>query len=76
MHLKSIINDLLECYFDIFRGYFETRWEKYLKEKGLLDGTKDPEPDTQNVAERDKFYESLSFSGWGGSSGHDAPMIA
>ena len=29
-----------------------------------------------NVVERDKFYKSLSFSGTGGASGHDAPMIA
>ena len=28
------------------------------------------------MKERDAFHESLSFSGWGGSSGHDAPMIA
>ena len=70
------MNDLLACYFGIFRSYFETSWEKYLENKGLLDGTKDPKPDNQNAAERDKFYENLSFSGWGGSSGHDAPMIA
>ena len=48
----------------------------YLENKGLLDGTKDPEPDNLKAAERDKFYKSLSFLGVGGSSGHDAPMIA
>ena len=48
----------------------------YLENKGLLDGTKDPKPDNLKAAERDKFYKSLSFLGVGGSSGHDAPMIA
>nr|XP_022316670.1 uncharacterized protein LOC111120236 [Crassostrea virginica] len=57
-------------------SYFETSWKKYLEDKGLLDGTKDPKPDNLKTAERDKFYKNLSFSGWGGSSGHDAPMIA
>lgn len=76
MYLLSIMNDLLECYFCIFRSYFETSWKKYLEDKGLLDGTKDPKPDNLKTAERDKFYKNLSFSGWGGSSGHDAPMIA
>uniref|UniRef100_K1R8Q8 ADP-ribosylhydrolase ARH1 n=1 Tax=Magallana gigas TaxID=29159 RepID=K1R8Q8_MAGGI len=56
--------------------YFEDRWGKYLKKKELLDGTKDPKPDKLKEDERDKFYKELSFSGWGGSSGHDAPMIA
>ena len=59
-----------------FRDYFETRWKKYLENKGVLDGTTDPKPDTQKTAERDKFYKSLSFLGIGGTSGHDAPMIA
>lgn len=59
-----------------YRDYFEDRWRKYLKKKELLDGTKDPKPDKLKEDERDKFYKELSFSGWGGSSGHDAPMIA
>ena len=33
-------------------------------------------PDSYNFDERDRFYKDVSFSGWGGSSGHDAPMIA
>ncbi|XP_032228896.1 ADP-ribosylhydrolase ARH1 isoform X2 [Nematostella vectensis] len=32
--------------------------------------------DRYTVSDRDKFYKSLSYSGWAGSSGHDAPMIA
>ncbi|XP_046855156.1 protein ADP-ribosylarginine hydrolase-like [Xenia sp. Carnegie-2017] len=33
-------------------------------------------PVTYNIPERDAFYKSVSYAGWGGSSGHDAPMIA
>ena len=33
-------------------------------------------PEVFGVKERDDFYKEISFSGWGGSSGHDAPMIA
>lgn len=33
-------------------------------------------PKKYGVKERDEFYKSVSFSGWGGASGHDAPMIA
>ena len=69
--LKVFDNILLS-----FRDYFETRWKKYLENKDVIDGTTHSKPDTQNAAERDKFYNSLSYSGWGGSSGHDAPMIA
>jgi ADP-ribosylarginine hydrolase len=29
-----------------------------------------------DIEARDNFYSSLSFAGWGGASGHDAPMIA
>ena len=44
---------------------------------GILQGTSDPVfPVPYPVKERDVFYKSLSFDGWGGASGHDAPMIA
>ncbi|XP_053554733.1 ADP-ribosylhydrolase ARH1-like isoform X2 [Bombina bombina] len=57
--------------------YFETRWELYLTQRGILDGKSYPKfPEKFDVEERDEFYKSLSYSGWGGSSGHDAPMIA
>lgn len=57
--------------------YFTKRWESYLVERGISDGKSDPKfPEKFGVKERDAFYKSLSFSGWGGSSGHDAPMIA
>ncbi|XP_013805570.2 ADP-ribosylarginine hydrolase isoform X1 [Apteryx mantelli] len=57
--------------------YFEEQWEKYLEERGISDGVSPPTfPSKYGVAERDSFYTSISYSGWGGSSGHDAPMIA
>ncbi len=33
-------------------------------------------PAEYEPSDRDAFYKSVSFDGWGGSSGHDAPMIA
>lgn len=58
-------------------SYFQTKWENYLKLRGILDGESAPTfPEPFGVKERDQFYTSLSYSGWGGSSGHDAPMIA
>ncbi|XP_054982863.1 ADP-ribosylarginine hydrolase isoform X2 [Sorex araneus] len=58
-------------------SYFEEQWEKYLKLRGILDGQSAPTfPKPFGVKERDQFYSSVSYSGWGGSSGHDAPMIA
>ncbi|XP_041433172.1 protein ADP-ribosylarginine hydrolase isoform X2 [Xenopus laevis] len=58
-------------------SYFESSWKSYLSLRGILDGMSQPKfPENYGVEERDSFYTSLSYSGWGGSSGHDAPMIA
>ncbi|XP_037381391.1 ADP-ribosylarginine hydrolase [Talpa occidentalis] len=58
-------------------SYFQDQWEKYLKLRGILDGKSAPTfPQPFGVKERDQFYKSVSYSGLGGSSGHDAPMIA
>ncbi|XP_069081822.1 ADP-ribosylarginine hydrolase isoform X3 [Pleurodeles waltl] len=58
-------------------SYFENHWQDYLKKRDLFDGTRPAVfPEAYGVAERDSFYKSVSYSGWGGSSGHDAPMIA
>ncbi|XP_078084933.1 ADP-ribosylarginine hydrolase [Mustelus asterias] len=58
-------------------SYFENQWKMYLQARGILDGvSKVTFPERYDVIERDKFYTSVSYSGWGGSSGHDAPMIA
>ena len=63
--------------FHVFRAYFTDHWTAYLKTRGISDGQSDPTfPDSYGIQERDKFYKSLSFDGWGGASGHDAPMIA
>lgn len=58
--------------------YFTDKWTAYLKERGIdgEDATEARFPETYGVVERDAFYKSVSFRGWGGSSGHDAPMIA
>ncbi|XP_048466822.1 ADP-ribosylhydrolase ARH1 isoform X2 [Rhincodon typus] len=57
--------------------YFENHWKKYLQDRGILDGISKPTfPVPYGVIERDEFYTSVSYSGWGGASGHDAPMIA
>ncbi|XP_071977367.1 ADP-ribosylarginine hydrolase isoform X2 [Engystomops pustulosus] len=58
-------------------SYFENQWRSYLQVRGILDGKSQPKfPEKYGVKERDEFYSSVSYSGWGGSSGHDAPMIA
>lgn len=57
--------------------YFIDKWNDYLQLRGISDGQSEPKfPEKYSVKDRDKFYKSCSFSGWGGSSGHDAPMIA
>ncbi|KAG7265380.1 hypothetical protein CRUP_005323 [Coryphaenoides rupestris] len=46
-------------------------------QRGILDGTgKACFPEQYGVKEREKFYTQVAFRDWGGSSGHDAPMIA
>ncbi|XP_069841335.1 ADP-ribosylarginine hydrolase isoform X2 [Dendropsophus ebraccatus] len=58
-------------------SYFEDQWHSYLEKRGILNGLSLPIfPEEYGVENRDQFYSSVSYSGWGGSSGHDAPMIA
>ena len=58
-------------------GYFSEAWSRYLELRGIKDGESEPKfPQEYGVQERDDFYSSVSFAGWGGASGHDAPMIA
>ena len=60
-------------------SYFEQHWNDYLKLRQLESGKSDAvfeDHDVNSVSERDAFYKSLSYSGTGGASGHDAPMIA
>ncbi|CAG2223643.1 ADPRH [Mytilus edulis] len=58
-------------------GYFENAWKNYLETRNITSGKTRPKfPSEYGIKERDKFYKSVSFSGCGGASGHDAPMIA
>ncbi|XP_006814694.1 ADP-ribosylhydrolase ARH1-like [Saccoglossus kowalevskii] len=58
-------------------SYFEDSWKEYLKLRKIYDGKSEPQfPETFGIKERDAFYSSISWDGWGGASGHDAPMIA
>jgi len=59
-------------------NYFESQWRKYLKIRNILDfSSKQPSfPSKYGPKERDDFYKSVSFDGWGGSSGHDCVIIA
>ena len=59
------------------RTYFETSWQKYLSVRGILFDEPDNDasiqptfPSPYGVVERDAFYKSVSFDGWGGSSGN------
>jgi len=59
--------------------YFENKWNDYLKLREIRNPT--PEtmpkfPENYGVQERDTFYSSVSYNGWGGSSGHDSVLIA
>ena len=57
--------------------YFSKKWEDYLELRNLTSGEQEVTfPESYTVKERDAFYKSLAFRSWGGSSGHDAPMIA
>lgn len=57
--------------------FFTNKWMTYLDLRGITDGKSMPVfPEPFGVKERDGFAKSVSFSGWGGASGHDAPMIA
>lgn len=58
-------------------NYFSSKWTDYLQQRDISDGRKAPYfPRPFDVIARDRFYNSLSYNGWAGSSGHDAPMIA
>ncbi|KAM9424230.1 ADP-ribosylhydrolase ARH1-like [Pholidichthys leucotaenia] len=58
-------------------SYFCDKWQGYLDLRGISDGVGPVIwPTPYGPAERDEAYKSFSFLGWGGSSGHDAPMIA
>lgn len=53
-----------------------TSVHRYLDLRGISNG-EGPViwPSSYGPAERDEAYKSFSLFGWGGDSGHDAPMI-
>jgi len=57
---------------------FEKYWREYveLREIATEDQNKPKFPEKYGVEERDIYYKSISYQGWGGASGHDAPIIA
>uniref|UniRef100_H2ZHG8 Inactive ADP-ribosyltransferase ARH2 n=1 Tax=Ciona savignyi TaxID=51511 RepID=H2ZHG8_CIOSA len=59
-------------------NYFETKWEMYLLERGILNDGDDVVkfPAKYDTEARDKIYKSWSSEGRAGRRGHDAPMIA
>ena len=42
-----------------------------LRDIATDDKSKPVFPEKYDVAARDKYYNSISYSGWGGASGHD-----
>eukprot|EP01117_Protostelium_nocturnum_P019679 TRINITY_DN8595_c0_g1_i1.p1 TRINITY_DN8595_c0_g1~~TRINITY_DN8595_c0_g1_i1.p1 ORF type:complete len:417 (-),score=130.58 TRINITY_DN8595_c0_g1_i1:36-1286(-) len=58
--------------------FFEEQWKKYLGLRKIT--AKSPRlatfPKAYGIKERDSWYDSISFSGWGGSSGHDSVIIS
>ncbi|KAK2818837.1 hypothetical protein Q5P01_024398 [Channa striata] len=57
--------------------FFCDKWQWYLDLRGISNGVGPVVwPSSYGPAERDKVYNSFNPWGWGGSSGHDAPMIA
>ena len=74
-YVKKVGRDVVEIQSNW--NYFSDQWTKYLANRGISNGEDAPRfPAEYDVKERDEFYKSVSYSGWGGSSGHDAPMIA
>jgi len=58
-------------------AFFSNSWANYLQIRKIDTDQDEPTfPEPFGIDERDAFYRQMSFSGWGGSSGHDAPMIA
>jgi len=59
--------------------FFEKKWSEYLKLRGLSSEESNALPvfpQSYDVKARDKFYSSISYSGWGGASGDDSVIIA
>eukprot|EP01133_Synstelium_polycarpum_P016342 gene16342-19439_t len=65
-------------------NYFVTAWTSFMNLRHLPTqavgvtpiGDYPVFPSTYGFIERDEYYNSISFDGWGGSSGHDSVIIA
>lgn len=56
--------------------YFEAAWRNYITLRGIEKLDREPEfPSNYSWEAREKFYKKISFSGWGGSSGHDSVSL-
>jgi ADP-ribosylarginine hydrolase len=77
-YLKKTERNFAEYSAGTHLTYFVDAWKTYLAERQIAnDGQNTPVfPEDFGVSERDKFYKQISFSGWGGSSGHDSVIIA
>lgn len=60
--------------------YFIDQWTNYMNVRNLsmdIEVEQIPEfPEDYGLIQRDRFYRSVAFRGWGGASGHDSVMIA
>lgn len=76
VYLERAKRDAQECISGM--DYFIQKWEEYLATRALRKASDEGPtfPQEYDFEQRDEFYNKCSFSGWGGSSGHDAPMIA
>lgn len=71
--------ETMQFFFDYVKKYIEERnLPRTIKGYGKDDLDLEPEfpSDYDDVEVYDEFYKKLSFSGWGGASGHDSVIIA
>jgi len=76
-YVRDIDGELAD--WDVENGqYFVDQWKAYLELRGIADGHGPARFPADHVhpEARDAFFTSVSYFGCGGSSGHDAPMIA
>eukprot|EP00002_Diphylleia_rotans_P011572 TRINITY_DN2284_c0_g2_i3.p1 TRINITY_DN2284_c0_g2~~TRINITY_DN2284_c0_g2_i3.p1 ORF type:complete len:366 (+),score=81.91 TRINITY_DN2284_c0_g2_i3:46-1143(+) len=58
-------------------SYFENSWRAYVQLRGIANDEPTPTyPSPFGIQERDEYYKSISFDGWGGASGDDSVIIA
>ena len=71
-YLEESARDLVAQKEDEHFYYFRDAWKYYLELRKITELDQKPVfPVEYGVMERDAFYTDMSWSGWGGSSGHD-----